>query len=294
MYTQIHKKASCEFYGDRVNTRHSNLHFILSDVQINYIRHGTPKGIIPTGIISVRITLFNTLIVLLDVKFSNSCYYKCNFELIKLTIDKVIQISHNRMNVHSISGVWKMAIDKTDKRQIILDTTLALVAERGLHDTPMSLISKEANVSVGAIYNYFESKEMLINTLYIEVKQSMKSVHCNIEGSVDEKFIQLWINTYQFLIENPHVVSFKEQCANSPIITESTKSLINQFYEPSIAFIQEGIDSGIFKPIKLSLILEMVYGLITMTIRSQLDRNNSLNADEVLQIAQFCLDGLKR
>ena len=66
------------------------------------------------------------------------------------------------MNVHS-----------NDKKQQILKATLEMIAENGLHNTPMSKIIKKSKVSAGTIYHYFPSKEELINTLYVEIKKEM-------------------------------------------------------------------------------------------------------------------------
>ena len=44
-----------------------------------------------------------------------------------------------------------------DKRAAILGSTLKLLSERGLHDTPMSLIVKESGVSTGNVYHYFDT-----------------------------------------------------------------------------------------------------------------------------------------
>mgnify|MGYP001156146358 CR=1 FL=1 len=63
-----------------------------------------------------------------------------------------------------------------DKRSAILNTALDLLVENGFHNTPMSLIAKEAGVSAGIIYHYFESKEELILELYREVKQKIISL----------------------------------------------------------------------------------------------------------------------
>ena len=49
-------------------------------------------------------------------------------------------------------------MNKTDKRADIMDVALNLIAERGFHDSPMSLIAREAGVAAGTIYLYFESK----------------------------------------------------------------------------------------------------------------------------------------
>ncbi len=51
---------------------------------------------------------------------------------------------------------------REEKKEIILDTALALFARRGFYNTPISLIAKEAGISKGLIYNYFDSKESLL------------------------------------------------------------------------------------------------------------------------------------
>ena len=57
------------------------------------------------------------------------------------------------------------------KRTDILNTTLKLVIEKGIHNTPMSLIAEKAGAGMGTIYNYFASKEELINALYLKLKE---------------------------------------------------------------------------------------------------------------------------
>ena len=57
-----------------------------------------------------------------------------------------------------------------DKRTAILQATFDLVAERGFHQTPMSLVAKRSGVSAGIIYHYFDNKEDLIRQLYWHIK----------------------------------------------------------------------------------------------------------------------------
>jgi AcrR family transcriptional regulator len=51
-------------------------------------------------------------------------------------------------------------------RTLILDTAMRLFEERGYDKTTMRAIAKEAGVSVGNAYYYFESKEFLIQGFY--------------------------------------------------------------------------------------------------------------------------------
>ena len=52
-----------------------------------------------------------------------------------------------------------------DKRRAILDATLRLVSKNGFHGTAMSKLAREAGVSAGIIYHYFEGKDHLIDEL---------------------------------------------------------------------------------------------------------------------------------
>jgi AcrR family transcriptional regulator len=58
-----------------------------------------------------------------------------------------------------------VAKPKPNKREAILSAMLDVVAERGFHEAPMSLISERSGASAGVIYHHFESKEAIIQAL---------------------------------------------------------------------------------------------------------------------------------
>lgn len=51
---------------------------------------------------------------------------------------------------------------RNKSRQNIKDVALELFASNGYHNTSVSRIAKEANISKGLLYNYFENKEALL------------------------------------------------------------------------------------------------------------------------------------
>jgi hypothetical protein len=51
---------------------------------------------------------------------------------------------------------------KPNKRDVILNAMLDVVAERGFHEAPMSLISERSGASASVIYHHFASKEAII------------------------------------------------------------------------------------------------------------------------------------
>ena len=85
-------------------------------------------------------------------------------------------------------------LDEREKRDIILETTLRLVVERGLESAPMSLIAKEAGVGMGTIYHYFPSKEELVNVLYRELKMGVHEAmlqHYQRSSPIRERFFTI-------------------------------------------------------------------------------------------------------
>ena len=77
-----------------------------------------------------------------------------------------------------------------DKKTAIMEAALKLFTERGFHGTTTAQISKEAGVATGTLFNYFPTKEDLINSLYIEVKGELSrsmGKEIEIESSFQDK-----------------------------------------------------------------------------------------------------------
>ena len=53
-------------------------------------------------------------------------------------------------------------------RQTILEAAYSLFIEQGFHATPMRQIAERAGLTVGAIYNHFESKEHIFDQVLLE------------------------------------------------------------------------------------------------------------------------------
>lgn len=69
---------------------------------------------------------------------------------------------------------------RAKRKQQIKDVALKLFAFKGYHSTSISSIAKEAGISKGLMYNYFESKEDLLADLVMgtfeETEQMMKEL----------------------------------------------------------------------------------------------------------------------
>jgi len=63
----------------------------------------------------------------------------------------------------------QVAIIRQKSRKNILDSAMKLFAQKGFENTSVSAIAREANISKGLIYNYFDTKEAIVEGIVIEL-----------------------------------------------------------------------------------------------------------------------------
>jgi TetR/AcrR family fatty acid metabolism transcriptional regulator len=69
-----------------------------------------------------------------------------------------------------------------DKRRLILEAAIRVFARRGFHHCRVSDVADEAGVAYGLVYHYFESKEEILNTLFLERWQIMLDAIAEIDS----------------------------------------------------------------------------------------------------------------
>ncbi|HEY7454471.1 MAG TPA: TetR/AcrR family transcriptional regulator [Thermoleophilaceae bacterium] len=69
-----------------------------------------------------------------------------------------------------------------DKRRMILDAAVRVFARQGFHHCRVSDVADEAGVAYGLVYHYFNSKEEILNTLFLERWQIMLDAINEIDG----------------------------------------------------------------------------------------------------------------
>ena len=183
-----------------------------------------------------------------------------------------------------------------EKRSAILKATMELITEHGFHATPMSMIAKQAGVAAGTIYNYFPSKDVLINQLYTELKEKMgDALLQNNEGSgnLRERFFILYRNLFQYFTQNPEEFMFLEQYSNSPFINQTPENENLQFQQPVIEFLKGGVELGIFRNLELELMTSIMYGQVVAVAKLHLSGRLEISPQLLEKAAQSCWDSVK-
>ncbi|HKL32748.1 MAG TPA: TetR/AcrR family transcriptional regulator [Tangfeifania sp.] len=71
---------------------------------------------------------------------------------------------------------------RKQKKKLIMDTALELFAENGFHATSISQIAKKAGISKGLTYNYFKSKDEILDQI---VKTGFDSIYSHFDLNHD-------------------------------------------------------------------------------------------------------------
>jgi len=182
----------------------------------------------------------------------------------------------------------------TDKRTAILQATLALITERGFHNTPMSLIAKTSDVSAGIIYHYFANKEELINELYKEIK--LEYLHATLADSsedlpVKERFHNIMNNFIRYSLSNPTKVLFLDQFENSPLV----KHIEEEFTEivaPFFHLFGQGLEEGIFISLHPLVLFELSFAPAAALVKRHFAGVLTMDDELIQAVTDACWDGI--
>lgn len=134
---------------------------------------------------------------------------------------------------------------RQDKKKLIMTTALDLFSHNGYHNTPISKIAKEANISKGLLYNYFESKEELLRQIVFDgVDQIFKDFDPNHDGQLTNKEFSHYIrNIFKSIQENKtfwkmfYALLFQHEIMS--IFEQEIGGMINQFASILLTYFKE-------------------------------------------------------
>ena len=92
---------------------------------------------------------------------SKNCIFSCQIDF------HVIYLTNRSVNNKIMSPRTEKQFEeiRVSKKALIQETALELFATKGYHSTSISMIARTAGISKGLLYNYYESKEDLLNEM---------------------------------------------------------------------------------------------------------------------------------
>ena len=179
------------------------------------------------------------------------------------------------------------------KKDNIIKAALKLFVEQGEQATSMKWIAKEAQCGIGTMYNYFSSKQELINVLYLETKKNlMTSVFNNFDSTacVKNQFVSTWLGFINHSIANPLEAGFLQMYSHSPKISAEVNEEVGKLLYPLFEIYEKGKTEGIIKEIDTLQLIVFNGGAITASI----GLNQNLNIENREIIVLLAWDAIKK
>lgn len=153
----------------------------------------------------------------------------------------------------------------------IFNATEMLMAEYGLQGLSMQKIAKEAGISAGTIYLYFQNKEDLLKQLAQHIFDTFQVVlkrNYNPNLSLFEQYETMWNNLWNFLQDNPRIIVNHNQYQSLPHLPELCKMAEKSKQGVWAQFCKKGIESGEIVNLPTTVLWNLSIGSV---IRQALD-----------------------
>ena len=157
--------------------------------------------------------------------------------------------------------------DGVDKRRLILDAAIRVFARKGFHHCRVSDVADEAGVAYGLVYHYFDSKEEILNRLFLERWQLMLDAIVEIDARRDIPAREKLYAVASFIID-----SYRYEPELMKVIIVEVTRAANTFGRLHLAKIREAY--------------ELIAGIV-----DDARRDGSFKSDISAQFAAMCFYG---
>ncbi len=122
---------------------------------------------------------------------------------------------------------------RKEKRRMIMNAGLELFSEHGFNNTSIRQIADRANISKGLLYNYFESKDDLLQNILKEgMDELMHLYDAKNNGEMDASGMELFIkDTFRLLNENQEYWRLYFQIILQAGVNEQFQASMAKVYE---------------------------------------------------------------
>ncbi|NVN90934.1 MAG: TetR family transcriptional regulator [Desulfuromonadales bacterium] len=190
-------------------------------------------------------------------------------------------------------------MSRPDKQHEIVSAALELIAKRGFHRTPMSMIAARAGVAAGTIYCYFKSKDELIHEIYVAIEKRIRAV-LN-EGDVLKKthkgrFLHIGAEILRYFIAFPQDFRFLEQFHNSPFgVAYRRDNLLGNPASGSYIFkelFENDASQQTLKKLPISILFALFVGPLLLVARETILGFIELDEPTICRIVEACWDAV--
>lgn len=158
-----------------------------------------------------------------------------------------------------------MSMSKKDK---ILNAAISLFDREGL-SVPTARIAKEASVSNGTLFNYFATKQDLIDGLYFDIHEKKAEIllsDINSEASLEDDFFKMWQRYINWALNNQSRYRVVRTLYYSNNLSEHSRKKVDALFERVTDIITDQMQQGYFIKVDPDYIAHLANAHLTATI----------------------------
>ena len=155
-----------------------------------------------------------------------------------------------------------------DKRAAIMSAAARVIAAQGL-GAPTATIAKEARVSNGSLFTYFNTKADLLNQLYLELKADMGAAALGglpAGGDARELMLHMWSGWLRWAAAYSDKRRALAQLEVSDEITASTHQAASQGLTGIAGILERSRENGPMSDAPLAFVVALASALADTTI----------------------------
>ena len=189
----------------------------------------------------------------------------------------------------------------TAKRQQILDSAVAVFAEKGFYNAKVTDIAHKAGVAHGTVYLYFQTKEDILIQIFEEKFEELVNyifMEVGTEQNALAKLRRLILIQLQMVETNPELTELMllEARQSSKFILSSAISKIGDYCDKIEGILKEGIEEGLVRPdLDLTVASTMLYsGIEGIATRWMLENKHYNLNSYAEQLIQLFIGGIRK
>ena len=149
-----------------------------------------------------------------------------------------------------------------ETRKQIIEASIDLFAKAGFWNTPTSKIVKHAQVSTGTLFNYFDSKDGLIDAVFLQLRQEQTSHIADgypENAPVKERVEHIWFRDIDWGVRFPVRFRLLQQLKLSDLISRDARDRSWDQWSFAKTLIPEAIESGIYRDVTVEYVARLAF-----------------------------------
>ena len=183
-----------------------------------------------------------------------------------------------------------------EKQAALFEATIKTVNEVGFAAASVSKIAKAANVSPATLYVYYNNKEDLLVSTYVDIKKAVsRAILEDFDPSLPIRDIlkNVWHSMFIHISNNREQFQFTEQFANSPYHDLVEREMVEKYFQPVLEVLQRGIDQKIIKDVDFNILAAFIFFPVVALANPRLCSDFQMTPESVETAFTLAWDAIK-